>query len=154
MPGLLKLLTAALLGLALAAAQVAAQDIHINPVPPHVKPKWTPVPNVPGVSYAPNLPTDVFRHGGKYYFYWEGFLYRGSKPRGPWKTVKQVPDWFPEIDPALFKMVKKPTAPPPPPAEPTEGIIPIPSAPAPPPPPPAPEKEGAPAAPGQSPKVM
>jgi hypothetical protein len=157
MSGLLKLLTAAVLGLALAAAPLAAQDIHINPVPAHVKPKWTPVPNVPGAFYAPNLPTDVFRHGSKYYFYWEGYLYRGSRTRGPWKTVKQVPDWFPEIDPSLFKTVKKqPTAPP---AGPTESIIPIPSAPAspeaaPPPPPPAPEKKGAPAAPGQPPKVM
>ena len=82
MPGLLKLLTAAVLGLALAAAPVAAQDIHIDPMPPHVKPQWTPVPNVPGVFYAPNMPTDVFRHGSKYYFYWEGYLYRGSKPQG------------------------------------------------------------------------
>lgn len=161
MPGLLKLLTAALLGLALAVAPVVAQDIHIEPIPPHVKPQWTPVPNAPGVFYAPNIPTDVFRHGSKYYFYWEGYLYRGSKPRGPWKSVTKPPDWFSAIDPALFKTVKKEGAPPPPapPAGPTEGIIPIPSAPAPPEtappqPPPAPEKEGAPAAPGQAPKVM
>ncbi len=114
MPGLLKLLTAAVLGLALAAAPVAAQDIHIEPIPPQVKPQWTPVPNVPGVFYAPNIPTDVFRHGSKYYFYWEGYLYRGSKPRGPWKSVKQPPDWFSAIDPALFKTVKKEGAPAPP----------------------------------------
>src|SRR5271157_460280 len=106
---LLKLWTAAVL--ALAAAPVAAQDIHIDPVPPQVKPQWTPVPNVPGAFYAPNLPTDVFRHGSKYYFYWEGYLYRGSKPRGPWKSVKQAPDWFSAIDPALFKTVKQKGAP-------------------------------------------
>ena len=91
MPGLLQLLIAAALGLALSGAPVAAQDIRINPVPPHVRPEWTPVPNAPGVYYAPNLPTDVFRHGGKYYFYWQGYLYRGSKPRGPWKSVTKMP---------------------------------------------------------------
>ena len=162
MPGLLKLMALAALGLALAAAPAAAQDIHINPVPPQVKPQWTPVPNVPGVSYAPNLPTDVFRQGGKYYFYWAGYLYRSSKTRGPWKSVTQPPDWFSAIDPALFKTVKKEGAPPPAaPAEPAAGVPPVPP-PAPPeatpsPPPPAPEKETAPAspaAPTQPPKVM
>ena len=119
------------------------------------------MPNVPGAFYAPNIPTDVFRHGSKYYFYWQGYLYRGSKARGPWKSVQQPPDWFSAIDPALFKTVKQEGAPPAPalPAGPSEGIIPIPSAPASPeaapsPPPPAPEKEGAPAAPGAPPKVM
>lgn len=164
MPGPLKHLAAVLLGLALAAAPVAAQDIHINPLPPHVKPHWTAVPNVPGVFYAPNLPTDVFRQGGKYYFFWAGYLYRSSKPKGPWKSVTQPPDWFSAIDPALFKTVTKEGTPPPatPPAGPTGGIVPIPSAPAPPeaappPPPPTPEKEKAPAspaAPTQPPKVM
>lgn len=161
MPGLIRLLLAAALGLALAGTPVVAQDIHIEPIPPQVKPQWTPVPNVSGVYYAPNLPTDVFRHGSKYYFYWDGYLYRGSKPRGPWKTVTKVPDWFTEIDPSLFKTFKKGEVPPtgPPPAGPTEGVTPIPSAPvppetAPPPPAPAPEKEGTPTAPGQAPKVM
>lgn len=165
MPGFFRLLAAAALGLALAAAPAVAQDIHINPVPPHVKPQWTPVPNVSGVYYAPNLPTDVFRHGTKYYFYWAGYLYRGSKPQGPWKSVTQPPDWFSEIDPALFKTVKKEApAPPAPPPGSTEGVIPIPPAPVPseeaaPPaePAPAPEQEEAPAppaAPTEPPKVM
>ncbi len=167
MPVLRKLLTAAALGLALAAAPVAAQDIHIEPIPPRVKPQWTPVPNVPGAFYAPNIPTDVFRHGSKYYFYWQGYLYRGSKPQGPWKAIEQPPDWFSAIDPSLFKTAKQQEAPAPaapatpsaPSAGSTGGIMPIPSAPAapeaaPPPPPPAPEKEGAPAAPGETPKVM
>jgi len=182
MPGILKLLTAAALGLALSGAPVAAQDIHINPVPPHVRPDWTPVPNAPGVYYAPNLPTDVFRHGGKYYFYWQGYLYRGSKPRGPWKSVTKVPAWFPDIDPSLFKTAGTgpggppagppggiaPTAPAPAPpglgtpAGPAEGLAPVTPAPAPEaappaPPVPAPEKSGeppAPSEPGQAPKVM
>ena len=182
MPVLFKFWTAAVLGLALTAAPVAAQDIHIDPVPPHVKPKWTPVPNVPGVFFAPNLPTDVFRRGGKYYFYWQGYLYRGSKPRGPWKSVTKVPAWFSEIDPSLFKtaapgpggppagppggIAPMPPAPTTPglgtPTGPAEGLAPAPPAPAPAPPEaappaPAPEKLGeppVPSDPGKAPKVM
>ncbi len=169
MPGFVKLLIAAALGLSLAGTPVAAQDIHINPVPPYVRPEWTPVPNASGVYYAPNLPTDVFRHGGKYYFFWEGYLYRASKPKGPWKSVTKVPDWFSEIDPALFKTARKgpggspgglpPLAPPGlgMPAPPPEGLAPTAPAPAPaspeeaPPALPAPAPEGA---PGKPPKVM
>lgn len=156
MPGLIRLLAALALGLACAAAPAAAQDIHINPVPPQVKPQWTPVANASGVFWAPNLPTDVFRHGGKYYFYWEGYLYRGSKPRGPWKSVTQPPAWFSQIDPQYFKTIKRQPAAPPagppaappmeppappegltPPAGPPEGLPPpVPPEAAPPPPPP------------------
>ncbi len=169
----IKLSAALILALVLAAAPVAAQDINIDPVPPRVKPQWTTVPNVPGVYYAPNLPTDVFRHGSKYYFYWEGYLYRGNKVRGPWKSVSKIPDWVPQIDPALFKTAKKEGAPPPAgPAGPSEGAAPLP----PPPPipqwtqpslpmpapgkeqapakPAPPEKEKQPAAPSKPPNVM
>ncbi len=178
MPGILNLLLAAALGLALSGTPVAAQDIRIEPIPPHVKPQWTPVPNVPGVFYAPNIPTDVFRHGSKYYFYWQGYLYRGSKPRGPWKSVTRIPAWFSEIDPSLFKTAGKapggppeagaPTTAPPglpgpgTPPGPAPGLPPAPPAPGPeaaPPaaPTPAPEKPGeppVPSQPGEAPKVM
>jgi hypothetical protein len=183
MPGLLQLLIASMLGLALSGAPVAAQDIRIEPIPPHVKPQWTPVPNVSGVYYAPNLPTDVFRRGSKYYFYWQGYLYRGSKPKGPWKSVTKIPAWFSEIDPSLFKtaasgpggppagppggLAPMPPTPPGPgtPPGPAEGLAPATPAPAPaspeatPPaaPVPSPEKSGeppVPSEPGQGPKVM
>ncbi len=161
MPGLVRLLLAAALLLTLSAPPAACQDIRIEPIPPHVRPKWTPVPNVKGVYYAPNIPTDVFRHGGKYYFYWGGYLYRGSKPRGPWKSVTKVPAWFSDIDPSLFKTAA--AGPGGPAAEPPAGP-PLPGsatgqapAEASPPAGPAPEQPGetpAPPQPGQAPKVM
>jgi len=95
-----------LVALAAAPNFSGAQDIRINPVPPGVKPQWTRVPGVPQVSWAPNLPTDVFRYGGKYYFYWDNYFYRGTAPEGPWKSVKQVPEVFYQVDPAYFKTAK------------------------------------------------
>jgi len=76
-------------------------------VPPNLKPQWTQVPGAPQVSWAPNLPTDVFRYRGKYYFFWENFFYQGPRPEGPWKAVVKVPGVFYEIDPAYFKTEKK-----------------------------------------------
>ena len=88
-----------------------AQDIRINPVPPGVKPQWTRVPGAPQVSWAPNLPTDVFRYSGKYYFFWANYFYRGSAPEGPWKAVVKVPEVFYQVGPAYFKTVKAGEAP-------------------------------------------
>ena len=107
------------LGVALAISPARAQ-IRIEPIPPHVKPRWTPVPGVPQVYYAPNLPTDVFRYRGEYYFFWEDYLYKGNKPRGPWKLVQEVPAPFHDIDPAYFKTAKKAK----PPAAPPETVAP------------------------------
>jgi hypothetical protein len=157
MARLKRLLTSLLVAAALAASSALAQDIRINPVPPDVKPKWTPVPGLPQVSYAPNLPTDVFRYRGKYYFFWADYFYVGRRASGPWKALKEVPEIFHQIDPTYFKTAKQPAPPPPPPPAPAEEITPIPLAPAPetnPPPapqapPPAPEAQpkGAPAPP-------
>ena len=106
MAGLARLLAAAALVLAFAGAAQAATDIRINPIPPQVQPQWTPVPNAPGVDWAPNIPTDVFRHGTSYYFYWEGFIFQGSSPSGPWQFVGERPAWFSEIDPSYFKTIQ------------------------------------------------
>jgi len=103
MAGLGRLLAAAVLVLAFAGAAQAATDIRINPVPPQVQPQWTPVPNAPGVKWASNIPTDVFRHGTNYYFYWEHFIFQGSSPSGPWKLVHKLPSWFSKIDPSYYK---------------------------------------------------
>ena len=110
-----KLLIVAALGLSLALPGVAlaASDLDINPMPPTFKPFWQPVPNSPGVEFAANLPTDIFRYQDKYYFYWEKRLYQSSKPSGPWKSVAQEPSWFTGIDKSHFKMLEKKPKPPP-----------------------------------------
>jgi len=138
----IRLLVTLALASALAGPPALAQEIRINPVPPHVKPQWTQMPGVPMVYYAPNLPTDVFRYRGKYYLFWEGYLYRSGKPSGPWKSMPEVPDWFYGINPGYFKTVKKEGAPAPPPAAtPSESAAP--AAPA----PETPQAESAPATP-------
>jgi hypothetical protein len=165
MPRLTRLLVLLLLSVALASPPAWTQ-IRIEPIPPHVKPQWTPVPNTTGVYYAPNIPTDVFRYQGKYYFFWGGYLYQGKKPTGPWKDVIDVPAWFYQIDPSLFKTAQKEGAPAftspappgpapiPPPAPEVKGPEETPETPQVT-PPPAPTPGGVPPAPeGESPKVM
>jgi hypothetical protein len=138
MPRVMRLLFIWALALAMAlAGSPAPAQIRIQPIPPQVKPQWTPVPGAPRVYYAPNIPTDVFRYRGKYYFFWEGYIYKGNRPTGPWQDVRKVPAWFQEIDPAYFKTARKEGTPPPP--APAPG------------PPAAPPETAAPASPGQAP---
>jgi hypothetical protein len=129
MSRLLKLLV--VLALVAAPWPAGAQDIRINPVPPKVKPQWTRVPGVPQVSWAPNLPTDVFRYRGKYYFFWAGYFYQGPAPEGPWQAVVKVPEVFYQVDPAYFKTAKKESTTPaePTPEAPKAKIIEVPPAP-------------------------
>jgi len=105
------LLVAALAG-GVAPLSLQARDIRINPLPPKATPQWTKVPGAPGVYYAPNIPTDVFKYQGKYYFFWESYLYQSKSVKGPWKTVKKPPAVFFKIDPSMFKTVRPETLPP------------------------------------------
>jgi hypothetical protein len=107
MQQLRRILFMSVVGLSLALSSSWAQDIRIRPIPPRVQPQWVQVPGVPEVYYATNIPTDVFRYRGKYYFYWENYVYRGKSPKGPWKSLKTVPPWFYQIDPAYLKTAKK-----------------------------------------------
>ena len=111
------LLLLAILALVAASEAFGAQDIRIEPVPPGVKPQWTQVPGTPQVYWAPNLPTDVFRYRGKYYFFWVNYFYQGSAPEGPWKAVVKVPEVFYQVGPAYFKTVKPAGEAPPPKAK-------------------------------------
>jgi hypothetical protein len=103
----------AILAAVFAGSPAAAERLRIIPVPPHVTAQWTPMPDVPQVFFAPNLPTDVFRHRGRYYFYWEGVWYRSNKIKGPWSRVDPPPAILSQIPPSYFKTLPKEGAQPP-----------------------------------------
>lgn len=132
----------AALATALAGSPAGAQRLRIIPVPPNVVAQWTPMPDLPQVSYAPNLPTDVFRHRGRYYFYWEGIWYQSKKIKGPWTGLQHPPAILSRIQTAYFKTLPRGGAQPPgaaaPGAPPAEGFLTPEGRPAVP-PPPAPE---------------
>jgi len=146
------------LGLFLLAAAALAlpawsQELHLIPVPPHVQPQWTPLPANPRVSYAPNVPTDVFRYRARYYLFWEGSWYRSGSIRGPWRAADRVPSALAYLDTSAFKGSQKPQARPsgppsgfqvtPPPTPPGTGAL-----------PPAPQPGAPPGEPPPAPKMM
>jgi hypothetical protein len=80
-----------------------AQPQFVPPWAPNLAPQWSPVPQVPGVSYVPGFGSDLFRHGKRYYVYQDGRWYRGKHLNGPWKGIKNPPQAFYGIGPTYFK---------------------------------------------------
>ncbi|MHB8069765.1 MAG: hypothetical protein ACYDIC_17875 [Desulfobaccales bacterium] len=107
------LLLAAVLSVVFAGSPAGAERLRIIPVPPHVTAQWTPMPEVPQVFFAPNLPTDVFRHRGRYYFFWEGVWYRSKNVKGPWNRLEPPPAILSQIPPSYFKTLPQAGAQPP-----------------------------------------
>lgn len=97
-----KLWWGVVLGIFLAGA-VGAQTVRTVPVPPHIKPQWTPVPESPKVFSAPNVPADVFRGPGGYYLSLGPAWYHSRTLNGPWTMVHQAPDFLAAIGPGSFK---------------------------------------------------
>jgi hypothetical protein len=97
----------AVLAAALTSSPAAAERLRIIPVPPGVVPQWSPIPDLPQVSHAPNLPTDVFRHRGRYFLYWAGAWYQSKKIRGPWTRLENPPAILSRIQTSYFKMLPK-----------------------------------------------
>ena len=117
----------AVLAAALTGSPAGAERLRIIPVPPNVVAQWTPMPDLPQVSYAPNLPTDVFRHRGRYYFYWEGIWYQSKNIKGPWTRLQHPPAILSRIQTSYFKTLPRGGAQPPgagaPVAPPPEGLV-------------------------------
>ena len=67
-------------------------------------PQWAPIPQVPGVEYAPNIAQDLFRHLGEYYNWQNGTWYRGRTYTGPWVPVPTLPREFYNIQAPYFKV--------------------------------------------------
>ena len=84
-------------------APAQAREHEMNPVPAGVAPAWTPVPQVPGVVYAPNLPADLFRYGDSYYYYHNNIWRRGATLNGPWRPIDHPPQAFYQIQAPYFK---------------------------------------------------
>ncbi|MDD5643755.1 MAG: hypothetical protein PHX53_19040, partial [Syntrophales bacterium] len=156
----------AVLGLALLCNSADAERLRIIPVPPNVVPQWTPMPDLPQVYHAPNVPTDVFKHRGRYYLYWAGAWYRSKTIKGPWMRAPRPPAILAQINQEYFKTMSrrgpqqperatpgpqredgfltpegKPVVPPPLPASPRAPVPPAPPAEAYVPPPPPPEEK-------------
>jgi hypothetical protein len=88
--------------LLLANTGAAAERIMAPPGAP-VVPQWAPIPQVPGVEYAPNIEQDLFRHQGGFYNYQGGGWFRGITPTGPWVPVPAPPQVFYNIQAPYFK---------------------------------------------------
>ncbi|MFZ5453408.1 MAG: hypothetical protein ACOZF2_16235 [Thermodesulfobacteriota bacterium] len=101
------LVVLAVLGFALICNSADAERLRIIPVPPNVVPQWTPMPDLPQVSHAPNLPTDVFKHRGRYYLYWAGAWYRSKEIKGPWMRVPRPPAILSKINDEYFKTMNR-----------------------------------------------
>jgi hypothetical protein len=80
--------------------------VRVMPVPPHVKPRWTRMPETPRVFYAPNVPADVFRGPGGYYLRLDNTWYRSRMLNGPWRMMHQVPPFLSDINPGYFKSAR------------------------------------------------
>ncbi len=87
----------------LAISPVWAKKKKFCPVPEGVSVQWVPVPQVGGVSYAPNISADLFSYGGQFYCYSNNLWYAGSALAGPWQTIQAPPQVFYQIAPTYFK---------------------------------------------------
>lgn len=105
-----------LLGGILWAGVVLAQTLRMVPVPPHLKPNWTSVPENPKVFHAPNVPADIFRGPGGYYLFLGSSWYHSRTLNGPWTLLPQVPEFLTALGPGVFKSSRpqplKPAGPP------------------------------------------
>ncbi len=97
-------LTIIVLGLVilLSGTFAGAQKIKIKPDAP--APRWAPIPEVPGVEYAPHPARDLFRYGERFYNFEGGAWFRATAPGGPWVPVQEIPPVFYNIGASYFKV--------------------------------------------------
>lgn len=103
MPHLPKVVLCFVLAAVVMVSPVWAKKKMMNPVPPDIAPTWTPVPQVPGVAYAPNIPADLFLYGGSYYYYQDGIWSMGRAINGPLQQITNLPPVFYQIQAPYFK---------------------------------------------------
>jgi hypothetical protein len=93
------------LGLAilLTGSLALADKVKVPPGAP-APPRWAPIPQVPGVEYAPNIEQDLFRYQGSFYNFQGGAWFRAPAVSGPWVAVPQPPQVFYNIQAPYFKV--------------------------------------------------
>lgn len=92
------------LSLALAGTPALADNFIVQlPVIAPGTPAWAPIPGAPGVQYAPNIGSDLFRYQGSYYCQHQGRWYRGPGLGGPWAGIQNPPPVFYRIEAPYFK---------------------------------------------------
>ena len=67
-------------------------------------PKWTSIPEVSGVEYAPNIKHDLFRYGGGFFNFQGGAWFRATTATGPWVPIPDPPQVFYNIPAPYFKV--------------------------------------------------
>jgi hypothetical protein len=92
-----------LLALLMANQILTGPCLAAPPVPPDLAPRWAPVPEVPGVYYAPNQAHDLFQYGGQIYYYNQGLWQIAQALTGPWRVIQNPPSPFYNIGPIYFK---------------------------------------------------
>lgn len=89
--------------LLLGAQALQAQPKSVPIFPPNVAPQWAPIPEVPGVYYAPNLGQDVFQYGNQFYSFNQGLWQLAQALTGPWRVIQNPPSAFYNIGPTYFR---------------------------------------------------
>ena len=100
---LAKVLPLSLVILLLGVPALWAQAQFVPPWAPNLAPQWSPIPQVPGVYYVPNLGHDLFRYNNQYYFYQQARWHRGDRLEGPWAAIANPPQPFYNLGPTYFK---------------------------------------------------
>jgi hypothetical protein len=75
-----------------------------RPGQPMVTPRYAPIPEAPGVEYAPNISQDLFRFRGEFYNFQSGAWSRGAAATGPWIPAPEIPQVFYNIQAPYFKV--------------------------------------------------
>lgn len=88
-------MTLSLAGLLAASGGTAAAEVNVNigvPAPPAIvlqaPPRLVVVPTTPAVRYAPDLPYNFFRYGGRYYTVRDDAWFVAPSYGGPWSYVE------------------------------------------------------------------
>ena len=75
-------------------------------LPSGLTPQWTPIPGAPGVHYAPNANTDLFRYGQSYYYQHDGKWYQTRNMAGPWQGLRTSPRVFAGSRPLILSSLQ------------------------------------------------